>query len=32
MQDALSDGCPMVVFSGQVPTTAIGTGNAFTYL
>ena len=25
MQDALSDGTPMVVFSGQVPTTAIGT-------
>lgn len=25
MQDALSDGLPMVVFSGQVPTTAIGT-------
>ena len=25
MQDALSDGCPMVVFCGQVPTTAIGT-------
>ena len=24
MQDALSDGTPMVVFSGQVPTTAIG--------
>ncbi|KIX99861.1 uncharacterized protein Z520_04497 [Fonsecaea multimorphosa CBS 102226] len=25
MQDALSDGTPMVVFCGQVPTTAIGT-------
>ncbi|KAL9037695.1 MAG: hypothetical protein Q9214_005584, partial [Letrouitia sp. 1 TL-2023] len=25
MQDALSDGTPMVVFSGQVPTSAIGT-------
>ncbi|KAJ1911255.1 Acetolactate synthase, mitochondrial [Tieghemiomyces parasiticus] len=25
MQDALSDGVPMVVFSGQVPTTALGT-------
>ena len=25
MQDALSDGLPMVVFSGQVPTSAIGT-------
>ncbi|KAL2405771.1 Acetolactate synthase catalytic subunit, mitochondrial [Exophiala dermatitidis] len=25
MQDALSDGTPMVVFTGQVPTTAIGT-------
>ena len=25
MQDALSDGLPMVVFCGQVPTTAIGT-------
>ncbi|PRT54937.1 Acetolactate synthase catalytic subunit, mitochondrial [Wickerhamiella sorbophila] len=25
MQDALSDGVPMVVFTGQVPTTAIGT-------
>lgn len=25
MQDALSDGIPMVVFCGQVPTTAIGT-------
>ncbi|KAL9112125.1 MAG: hypothetical protein Q9227_003502 [Pyrenula ochraceoflavens] len=25
MQDALLDGCPMVVFCGQVPTTAIGT-------
>jgi acetolactate synthase-1/2/3 large subunit len=25
MQDALSDGTPMVVFSGQVPTTSIGT-------
>ena len=25
MQDALSDGVPLVVFSGQVPTTAIGT-------
>ena len=24
MQDALSDGTPLVVFSGQVPTTAIG--------
>ncbi|KAJ1564349.1 Acetolactate synthase, mitochondrial, partial [Nowakowskiella sp. JEL0078] len=24
MQDALSDGIPMIVFSGQVPTTAIG--------
>ena len=24
MQDALSDGTPMVVFSGQVPTSAIG--------
>lgn len=24
MQDALSDGTPMVVFTGQVPTTAIG--------
>src|SRR5437667_7324437 len=24
MQDALSDGTPMVVFCGQVPTTAIG--------
>jgi acetolactate synthase-1/2/3 large subunit len=25
MQDALSDGTPLVVFSGQVPTTVIGT-------
>ncbi|KAI1966956.1 Acetolactate synthase, mitochondrial [Ophidiomyces ophidiicola] len=25
LQDALSDGTPMVVFCGQVPTTAIGT-------
>jgi acetolactate synthase-1/2/3 large subunit len=25
MQDALSDGTPLVVFCGQVPTTAIGT-------
>lgn len=25
MQDALSDGIPLVVFTGQVPTTAIGT-------
>lgn len=25
MQDAMSDGTPMVVFCGQVPTTAIGT-------
>ncbi|CAG8623224.1 7566_t:CDS:2 [Paraglomus brasilianum] len=25
MQDALSDGTPMVVFTGQVPTSAIGT-------
>src|SRR4029079_2439313 len=25
MQDALSDGTPMVVFCGQVPTSAIGT-------
>ncbi|KAL9099763.1 MAG: hypothetical protein Q9163_004781 [Psora crenata] len=25
IQDALSDGTPLVVFSGQVPTTAIGT-------
>ncbi|KAJ3005493.1 Acetolactate synthase, mitochondrial [Thoreauomyces humboldtii] len=25
MQDALSDGTPMVVFCGQVPTTALGT-------
>ncbi|KAJ3249091.1 Acetolactate synthase, mitochondrial [Chytriomyces hyalinus] len=25
MQDALMDGTPMVVFSGQVPTTALGT-------
>lgn len=25
MQDALMDGTPLVVFSGQVPTTAIGT-------
>ncbi|KAM5501621.1 Acetolactate synthase, mitochondrial [Microsporum canis] len=25
MQDALSDGTPMVVFCGQVPTTSIGT-------
>ncbi|ODV88843.1 hypothetical protein CANCADRAFT_32297 [Tortispora caseinolytica NRRL Y-17796] len=25
MQDALSDGVPLVVFCGQVPTTAIGT-------
>lgn len=25
MQDALSDGTPLVVFTGQVPTTAIGT-------
>jgi acetolactate synthase-1/2/3 large subunit len=25
MQDALSDGTPLVVFSGQVPTSAIGT-------
>lgn len=25
MQDALSDGVPLVVFSGQVPTSAIGT-------
>jgi hypothetical protein len=25
MQDALSDGVPMIVFSGQVPTSAIGT-------
>ncbi|KAI8621899.1 acetolactate synthase [Chytriomyces sp. MP71] len=25
MQDALMDGIPMVVFSGQVPTTALGT-------
>jgi acetolactate synthase-1/2/3 large subunit len=25
MQDAMSDGVPMVVFSGQVPTSAIGT-------
>ena len=24
MQDALSDGTPLVVFTGQVPTTAIG--------
>ena len=24
MQDALSDGTPMVVFTGQVPTSAIG--------
>jgi acetolactate synthase-1/2/3 large subunit len=24
MQDALSDGTPMIVFTGQVPTTAIG--------
>ena len=24
MQDALSDGTPLVVFCGQVPTTAIG--------
>jgi acetolactate synthase I/II/III large subunit len=25
MQDALSDGTPMIVFTGQVPTSAIGT-------
>ena len=25
MQDALSDGTPLIVFTGQVPTTAIGT-------
>jgi len=25
MQDALSDGTPLVVFTGQVPTCAIGT-------
>jgi acetolactate synthase-1/2/3 large subunit len=25
MQDALSDGTPLIVFCGQVPTTAIGT-------
>jgi thiamine pyrophosphate-dependent acetolactate synthase large subunit-like protein len=25
MADALADGIPLVVFSGQVPTTAIGT-------
>lgn len=25
MQDALSDGIPLVVFTGQVPTAAIGT-------
>ena len=25
MQDALSDGTPMVVFCGQVPTSALGT-------
>ncbi len=25
MQDALSDGLPMFVFCGRVPTTAIGT-------
>ncbi|CAG8521445.1 11221_t:CDS:2 [Acaulospora morrowiae] len=25
MQDALSDGTPLIVFSGQVPTSAIGT-------
>lgn len=25
MADAMADGLPLVVFSGQVPTTAIGT-------
>lgn len=25
MADALADGVPLVVFSGQVPTSAIGT-------